>query len=229
MKISSQDVTKQYTDLESRLRAARAMEERLLQIIKDGKGEIKQLLDAEKELGEWRTQIEEIEGELRYYANLAALSTLTITLTEKEIRTAAAVTESEQVQAGVEVEDVDKAYQQTLAVVAEVKGRVVKSEVKQLAAGQFNASLQFEVPPDAAGPVRDRLRQLGRVARLEIDRAQHAVGGSLPADGKVKRGDTLFLVQIYNLANIAPRDTTTLQVAVPDVPRRFPGIARRGC
>ena len=38
-KIGSQDVTKQYTDLESRLRAARGMEERLLQIIKSGKGE----------------------------------------------------------------------------------------------------------------------------------------------------------------------------------------------
>jgi hypothetical protein len=217
MKISSQDVTKQYTDLESRLRAARAMEQRLLQMIKDGKGEIKQLLDAERELGKWRTQIEEFEGEMRYYANLAALATLTITLTEKEIRAAAVVSESERVQAGIEVDDVDKAYQQTLAVVAELKGRVAKSELKQLAAGQFNASLQFEVPPDAAGPVRDRLRQLGRVARLEIDRAQHAVGGSPPADGKVKRGDTLFLVQLYNLANIAARETATLQVAVPDV------------
>jgi len=224
MKISSQDVTKQYTDLESRLRAARAMEQRLLQMIKDGKGEIKQLLDAERELGKWRTQIEEFEGEMRYYANLAALATLTITLTEKEIRTAAAVSESERVQAGVEVEDVDKAYQQTLALVAEMKGRVAKSELKQLAAGQFNASLQFEVPPDAAGPVRDRLRQLGRVARLEIDRAQHAVGGTPPADGKVKRGDTLFLVQLYNLANIAPRETATLQIAVPDVRAAYQAV-----
>ena len=37
-RIGSQDITKQYTDLESRLRAARTMEERLLTIIKDGKG-----------------------------------------------------------------------------------------------------------------------------------------------------------------------------------------------
>src|SRR5581483_3269486 len=112
---------------------------------------IKQLLEAEKELGLWRTKIEEFEGEIRYYSNLAAFSTLTITLTEKEIRAAAAITERERVQAGVEVEDVDKAYQQVLAAVAEAKGRVTKSELKQLAAGQFNASLTFEVPPDAAG------------------------------------------------------------------------------
>jgi len=65
--IRSQDVGRQYYDLESRLRAARAMEERLLRIIKDGKGEIKDLLLAEKELGEWRTKIESYEGEKRYY------------------------------------------------------------------------------------------------------------------------------------------------------------------
>ncbi len=222
VKLASQDVTKQYTDLESRLKAARAMELRLLAIIKDGKGEIKQLLEAERELGVWRTKIEESEGELRYFANLAALSTLTITLTEKEIRSAIGVTENERVQAGVEVEDVDKAYQTVLKEVLDAKGRVTKSELKQLSAGQFNATLNFEVSPETGGPIRDRLRQLGRVARLEIDRLQQADGGAVvPKDAKVKRGDTIFIVQLYNLANIAARETATLSVAVPDVPTAY--------
>ncbi|HEY1187385.1 MAG TPA: DUF4349 domain-containing protein, partial [Gemmata sp.] len=43
VKLTSEDVTKAYTDIESRLRGARTMEQRLLQIIKEGKGEIKQL------------------------------------------------------------------------------------------------------------------------------------------------------------------------------------------
>jgi hypothetical protein len=223
-RIGSQDITKQYTDLESRLKAARTMEQRLLQVIKEGKGEIKALLEAEKELGVWRTKIEEIEGELRYYSNLAALSTLTITITEKEIRAAVGITESERVQAGVEVEDVDKAYQTALAAVIEAKGRVTKSELKQLAAGQFNATLHFEVSPEAAGPIRDRLRQLGRIARLEIDRVQQAEGGTVPKDAKVKRGDTVFLVQLYNLANIAPRETATLHVASPDVSAAYAAL-----
>lgn len=217
VRITSQDVTKQYTDLESRLRGARTMEQRLIQIIKEGKGEIKQLLEAERELGVWRTKIEEFEGELRYFANLAALSTLTITLTEKEAKAVPVITENERVQAGVEVEDVDKAYQQLLTAIAEAKGRVSKSELKQFAAGQFNAILNFEVAPDAAGTMRDRLRQLGRMVRLEIDRGQRTEGGPLTPDIKPKRGDTLFLVQLYNLANIAPRETVTLQLAAPDV------------
>lgn len=220
-KIGSTDITKMYTDLESRLKAARAMELRLLAIIKDGKGEIKQLLEAEKELGIWRTKIEEYEGEIRYYGNLASLSTLTITVAEKEIRTAVGITENERVQAGVEVEDVDKAFREAMAAVLEAKGRVTKSELKQLAAGQFNALLNFEVAPDASGPLRDRLKQLGRVARLEIDRVQTADGGPPTKDAKVKRGDTVFQVQFYNLANIAPRETAVLSVAVNDVAAGF--------
>jgi hypothetical protein len=223
VKISSADITKQYTDLESRLRAARTMETRLLAIIKEGKGEIKQLLEAEKELGVWRTKIEELEGELRYYSNLASLSTLTITLTEKEIRAAVEVTESERVDTGVEVEDVDKAYQQLMAAVMEAKGRITKSEVQQVTAGQFNARMEFTVPPAASGPIRDRLRQLGRLARIKIDQATAttATAATITPDTKPKRGDTQFLVQLYNLANVAPRETATLQVAVPDVPAAY--------
>jgi hypothetical protein len=216
-RIGSQDITKQYTDLESRLRAARTMEERLLKIIRDGKGEIKDLLLAEKELGVWRTRVEELEGELRYYASQVALSTLKVLLTEKNIRSAAAVSERERVQAGVEVEDVETAMRELLAAVDEAHGRVTRSEMKQHGAGQFNALLHFEVAPDKAGPVRDRLRQLGTVARLEIDRVQQAEGGTLPRDGRLRRGDTQFLVSLYNLANVNPRETVTLKLAAPDV------------
>ncbi|HEX5270687.1 MAG TPA: DUF4349 domain-containing protein, partial [Gemmataceae bacterium] len=221
-RIASQDITKQYTDLESRLKAAKTMEQRLLQIIKEGKGEIKQLLEAEKELGVWRTKIEEFEGEIRYYANQVSLSTLTITLAEKEIRAAAEVVESERVSAGLEVDDVDKAQREALAAVAEAKGRVTKSELKQHSAGQFSAVLQFEVGPDAAGPLRDRLKQLGNMVRLEIGRVQQPEGGTAPPAGaRVRRGETRFDVQMYNLARVEPRETTAVRLAVTDVPAAY--------
>jgi hypothetical protein len=223
-RVGSEDITKHYTDLESRLRAARTMEERLLLIIKEGKGEIKQLLEVEKELGVWRTKIEEYEGELRYYSNLVGLSTLTLTLVEREIQSLSAVTESERVQAGVEVEDVDKALQDAQKAIVEAKGRITKSELKQLAAGQFNATLNCEVPRSAAGPFRDRLHQLGRVTRLEIDRVQQSEGDPAALKAKVTQGDTQFLLQFYNTANVAPRETTTLQLAVPDVPAAYQAL-----
>jgi hypothetical protein len=221
-RIGSEDVSKAYTDLDSELRAARTMEERLLKIIREGKGQIKELLEAEHALGEWRTKIERLEGELRWLANQVALSTLTVKLAEKEIRTAAAVAESERVQAGIEVDDVEKAMRAALQAVEEAKGRVTKSEMKQHAAGQYSATLHFEVEPDSAGPVRDQLRQLGAMVRLEIDRVQQAEGGGpAPKDGKLHRGRTQFYVSLYNLANVAPRETVTLKVAAAEVEPAF--------
>lgn len=217
-RIGSQDITKQYTDLESELKAARAMEERLLEIIKTGKGEIKDLLAAEKELGNWRTRIEKIEGELRYYANQVALSTLTITLYEKEITAPFAIIEREQVQMGIEVEEVDKALQTAQKAVREAKGRITRAELKQPSQGQFSAVLHFEVAPDAAGPLRDRLRQLGTVARFDISRVEETQGGAgKPSDGKTKRSDTRFHVHFYNLTDVPPRETVLVSLACIDV------------
>src|SRR5207245_3855753 len=116
-----------------------------------------------------------------------------------------AVIETERMQMGLEVEDVDKVLREALAAVAEAKGRVTKSELKQHAAGQYSALLHFEVAPDAAGPMRDRLKQLGTVARLEIDRVQQTEGGSgKPQDAKVKRNDSQFVVSLYNLVTVLP-------------------------
>ncbi len=217
-RIGSQDITKQYTDSESELRAARAMEERLLQIIKSGKGEIKDLLAVEKELGTWRTRIEKIEGELRFFANQVALSTLTVTLFEKEIAAAYGVIEREQVQMGIEVEDVDQAYQAAQKAVREAKGRITRAELKQPSQGQFSAQLDFEVSPEAAGQLRDRLKQLGTVARFDISRQEETEGGAgKPSDGKVKRSDTRFRVHLYNLTDVPPRETVLVGLACVDV------------
>ncbi len=108
-RIGSQDVTKQFTDTESELKAARAVEKRLLAIIENKKGEVKDLVAAEKELGTWRTKIEKMEGEIRYYANQVALSTLTINLVEKEIAAAAALVVNGTVKMRIEVDNVSKA------------------------------------------------------------------------------------------------------------------------
>lgn len=100
----------------------------------------------------------------------------------------------------------------------EIKGRITRSEMKQHSAGQFSAILHFEVTPDAAGPLRDRLRQLGTVARLDIDRLEQTEGGTgKPTDGKTTRRDTQFQVSFYNLTNVAPRETVQINVACIEV------------
>jgi glycine cleavage system regulatory protein len=216
--ISSEDISKKYTDLESQLKSNRAMEERILHIIKEGKGPIADLIVAERQLGEYREKIEKMEGEIRYYNNRVALSTLRISLTEKSIRSAVGLTENEQVKAGLEVEEVDRARSELEKSIREAGGRILQSDLKQHAADAFNVLMVFEVPPDKADVLRDRLRQLGTLTRLEIERVQQVEGsGTAPHTAKVTRGDTKFFVNLFNTVNIEPRETVDLLVAAPDV------------
>jgi hypothetical protein len=227
-RIGSEDVTKHYTDMESELKAARAMEQRLLDIIKTGKGEIKDLLQAEKELGNWRTKIEKLEGEIRYYNNLISLSTLKITLTEREIRAAFGLTETSTIDLGIEVEDVEKAQQLAHSAVAELKGRIMKSELKQTGPGQYQAIIQFVVSPDNVGPMRDRLKQLGEITRQDVGRIQQAQGGTerLP-EAKIKREDVQFVLSLYNLANFTPREIVELHLACTDTEAVYRAVLER--
>lgn len=221
-RIGSQDVTKQYMDIEARLNQAKVLEKRLLVLIEKGQGELKDVLAVERQLGEVRTKIEEMEGEIRYYNNLIALSTLTITLEEKSMQSPSALVTSESITMRIEVDDVDKSQKEALAVVSQHKGRVAKSELKQHAAGQLEAVLVFEVAPDVSGAVRNALSKLGTVTKQDAERLQQAEGGTgRPEDVKTRSKDVQFNVTLYNVANIEPRETFHLQLASNDVPAAF--------
>ncbi|HTL27956.1 MAG TPA: DUF4349 domain-containing protein [Tepidisphaeraceae bacterium] len=226
--LTADDVTKAYNDLQSELRAAQAMQERLIDLIKNGKGAIKDLLAAEKELGVWREKIEKVQGEINYYNNLVAMATLNITLLERDIRQAAEVKQSEDVQMGVESDDVEQSSTAAIKAIEDAKGRIIESELKKFEAGQFAAKIVADVAPDQAGPVIDRLKQLGKVARLEIQRKQTAPTDTVKMAGlKVERGDTRLNLSFYNLANVAPRQTVNLNLASDDVEKSFHAILAR--
>ncbi len=221
-RIGSQDVSKQFTDTESRLRAARTMEERFLKIIQTGKGEVKDLIAAERELGVWRTKIEEMQGEINYYNNQVGLSTLTINLTEKEISTPFALVTSEKVQMRLEVEEVGKALEAALRAVDQFKGRVVKSESKQHKAGQVEAFLHAEVPAPLKESFRKELRKLGIVSEDESTQKTQSEGGSgKPGKLEPKVNDVTFEVTLNNIVNIPPRNSVNLDIASNDVGAAF--------
>jgi prepilin-type processing-associated H-X9-DG protein len=226
-KISAEDITKQYTDLESELRAAQAMQDRLLDIIKDGKGAVKDLLEAEKQLGVWREKIEQVEGEIRYDNNLISLSTLSVSLIERDIKSAAYSSINEQITMALETEKVEDAYNAAKDAIANAKGQIVQSELKQYEAGQFGATIRALIPPDSADAVVGRLRQLdGRLADFQRQRSESNEGGSAaPLDpAKVKRQDVTLNFTIYNLANIEPRRTTSLTLAASSVEDAYAAI-----
>lgn len=80
----TQDVTRAYTDLETRLRVKRDTAERLREILKTRTAKLSDVLEAERELARVTEEIETLEGERRFYDQQIALSTITAELAEPE-------------------------------------------------------------------------------------------------------------------------------------------------
>src|SRR5439155_24220996 len=167
---------------------------------------------AEKELGNWRTKIEQLVGEMKYYDNLISLSTLNITLYERDIKTPATAYETEQIDSGIESDDVEKARTAALKAIDDAKGRVIQSELKRYDAGQFAATIVADVPADASGPMLDRLKQIGKTARLDVQRKPTAAGENSATVGpvKVEKRNLRLKLSIYTLAHEAPPPAVTL-------------------
>jgi hypothetical protein len=82
--VSAQDVTKAYTDLETRLRVKRETAGRLHEILATRTAKLSDVLEAERELARVTEEIETLEGERRYYDQQVALSTITAEIAEPE-------------------------------------------------------------------------------------------------------------------------------------------------
>ena len=79
---TTEDVTKLYADLETRLSVKRETEQRLRELLSSRTGELAEVLQVERELGRLVGEIEQLEGERRYYDHRIAVSTIEIDLYE---------------------------------------------------------------------------------------------------------------------------------------------------
>lgn len=79
----AQDVTEEYTDLEARIQNKRVEESRLVRLLEEQTGELKDVLDVERELSRVREEIERQQGRLQFLANRTSLTTVTLTVSER--------------------------------------------------------------------------------------------------------------------------------------------------
>ncbi len=77
--VTSQDVTDQYVDFQSRLVSMRATEQRLLSFL-DRAEDVEDALDVHEELAELQLQIEEIQGRLNFLEQTSAYSLIDVAL-----------------------------------------------------------------------------------------------------------------------------------------------------
>jgi hypothetical protein len=80
--ISTDDVTKAYADLETRLKVKRETATRLREILVRQAGKVSEVLEVEREIARVVEEIEQAEGERRYFDHQISLSTIVLNLYE---------------------------------------------------------------------------------------------------------------------------------------------------
>lgn len=81
--VSAEDVTEQYMDMEVRLKNARAVRDRLQQLLEKAT-KVEESLSIEKELTRVGTEIETLEGKLKYLRDRVMFSTITVSFQPKQ-------------------------------------------------------------------------------------------------------------------------------------------------
>ncbi|MGB9244304.1 MAG: DUF4349 domain-containing protein [Candidatus Acidiferrales bacterium] len=80
---AGEEVTKQYVDLAARLKNSRATEERLLAVLRNNTGKVKDVLEVENEISRVRGEIEEMEADQRTLQARIDFATITLSVTEE--------------------------------------------------------------------------------------------------------------------------------------------------
>jgi Domain of unknown function (DUF4349)/Putative zinc-finger len=80
---SSEEVTAQFVDLQARLRASHAAEQRLVELLGTRTGKLSDVLEVERELARVRSEIESMQGQSNVMAHQVAYATMKVELSEE--------------------------------------------------------------------------------------------------------------------------------------------------
>jgi hypothetical protein len=185
--LGTEDVTKAYFDTDARLKNARVMEQRLIEMLKTKTGKVADLLQVEKELGRVREEIEKVQGELKYWDSQVQFATVTISLSEKEMEEPAAFLLKERAQLALYAPEVEKVYNDIKAL-ASPKVQITNAQLDRDYSGRVSARVSMLIAPEESNAVIGRVKGFGRVENFEVQTERIAQGGSgMSENAKTKR------------------------------------------
>ena len=176
--LGTEDVTKTYFDTDARLRNAKRLEERLLDMLQKNTGKVSDLLQVEKELARVREQIEQMQGELKYYDALVQYATVTISLAEKDLNEPAAFLLRETANLSLFSNDVEKTFGEVKSALQNAKAQVVQSTLDRDNSGQATARMTLLLAPEESDAMIARIKQMGRVQNFNVQTERVAQNGS---------------------------------------------------
>src|SRR5207247_129259 len=185
--LGTKDVTKAYFDTESRLKNARVMEQRLIDMLKKKSDDINDLLQVEKELGRVREQIEQMQGELKFWDSQVQFATVTISLAEKDLEEPAKFLLKERAQLALYTPEVEKVYNE-LKGLASPKLQITSAQFDRDNTGRVSARVSMLIAPEESDGVISKAKAMGRVENFQVQTERVAQGGEgMSENAKTKR------------------------------------------
>ncbi len=213
----TQDVNKQYLDIDARLRNAHVLEQRLVDMLEKNSGKVSDLLEVEKELGRVREQIEQMEGEIKFMDTQVQFATVTIRLAEKDMDAPAAFLIKERVQLALFVPEVEKIYA-AIRGLASGGAQVTNAALDHDEAGRVSARISMLVAPEESDDVIAKIKAMGRVANFQVQSERVARGGQgMSPDARTEFDKVELNITIAREDDEEARQQTSLSVRVSDV------------
>jgi hypothetical protein len=215
--LTTEDVTKAYFDTESRLKNARLMEQRLIEILKTKSKDVADLLEVEKELGRVREQIETMQGELKFMDSQVAFATVTITLAEKNMNIPAAFLLKERAQLSLYATEVEKTYNDIKAL-ASPKVQITTAQIDRDNTGRVSARLSLLLAPEESETVIAKIKEMARVENFQVTTDRVSQGGDgLGENAKTERDKVELNITLSRDEQETALQTTSLRIQTPEV------------
>ena len=215
--LGTEDVTKAYFDTDARLKNARVMEQRLIDMMKTKTGKVSDLLQVEKELGRVREEIEKMQGELKYWDSQVQFATVTISLVEKDMEEPAAFLIKERSQLALYAPDVEKTYNDIKAL-ASSKVQITNAQLNRDYSGRISATMSMLIAPEESEAVIGRVKSFGRVENFQTQTERIAQGGTgMAENAKTKRDKVELNITISREEQEQAFQQTTLRIRTSSV------------
>ena len=215
--LGTEDVTKAYFDTDARLKNARVMEQRLIEMLKTKTGKVADLLQVEKELGRVREEIEKMQGELKYWDSQVQFATVTISLSEKDMEEPAAFLLKERAQLALYAPEVEKVYNDIKAL-ASPKVQITNAQLDRDYSGRVSARVSMLIAPEESNAVIGRVKGFGRVENFQVQTERIAQGGSgMSENAKTKRDKVELNVTISREEQEQAFQQTSLHIRTSSV------------
>ena len=167
-----------------------------------------------------REQIEQMQGELKFWDSQVQFATVTISLAEKDLEEPAKFLLKERAQLALYTPEVEKVYNE-LKALASPKVQITSAQLDRDNTGRVSARVSMLIAPEESDGVISKAKAMGRVENFQVQTERVAQGGEgMSENAKTKRDKVALNITISRDEQEQAFQQTTLRIRTAAVDER---------